>query len=228
MIKLYYHNTPNPTKVAMFLEEAGIAYQVVGTDIWAGVQHSPEYRAINPNGKVPAMVDDNVTMFDSNAILLYLAEKTDKFLGKAEERPQLLSWLMFTASGLGPFSGQAFHFTTAHTDSAYATNRYLREVERHFSVLEKRLTDMPWLSGESYTIADIAAWGWVDFAIRNNFVFVEDGPFRWPNLKIWVDRINSHPAAEKARRAGDRITVKTEFDEAAARALFPQNFSKAL
>lgn len=228
MLKLYYHNTPNPTKVALFLEETNTPYEVVGLDIWAGTQHTEAYRAINPNGKVPAIVDGGVAMFDSNAILLYLAEKAGKFLGDVKARPQLLSWLMFTASGLGPFSGQAFHFLNVHIDSAYATNRYVREVERHFSVLDKRLAASQWLAGPDYTIADMAAWGWVDFAARNGFVFGADGPSRWPDLKRWLDAINAHPAAERARNAGKNLTVKTEFDEETVRALFPQNFNERM
>lgn len=228
MLKLYFHDTPNPRKVALFLEETGTPYEVVGVDIWAGAQHEPAYRAINPNGKVPAIVDGDVAMFDSSAILLYLAEKSGQFLGAPAERPLLLSWLMFTASGLGPFSGQAFHFANVHRDSAYATNRYLREVERHFSVLDKRLAASPWLAGRSYTIADMAAWGWVDFAERNKFVFGDDGPARWPNLKRWLDSVNARPAAERARNAGEKLVVKTAFDDETMRALFPQHYAERL
>lgn len=228
MLKLYFHDTPNPRKVALFLEETGTPYEVVGVDIWAGAQHEPAYRVINPNGKVPAIVDGEVTMFDSNAILLYLAEKSGQFLGAPAERAQLLSWLMFTASGLGPYSGQAFHFANVHKDSAYATNRYLREVERHFSVLDKRLAATPWLAGESYSIADMAAWGWADFAEHNKFVFGENGPARWPNLKRWLDTIDARPATERARKAGEKLAVKTTFDEETMRALFPQNYAERL
>ena len=108
MIRFYFHPTPNPAKVALFLEEAGLAYEVVPVDTSKGEQHTPAFRAINPNGKVPAIVDTEgpggkeTRVFDSTAILLYLAEKTGKFLGKAEDRPELLSWLLFIGSGLGP------------------------------------------------------------------------------------------------------------------------------
>lgn len=228
MLRLYFHNTPNPAKVALLLEETEMPYEAVGVDIWAGAQHEADYRAINPNGKVPAIADGDVVMFDSNAILLYLAEKTGSFLGRPEERPQLLSWLMFVASGLGPFGGQAFHFANVHTASAYATNRYLREVERHFSVLNQRLSAVPWLAGSGYTIADVAAWAWMDFFERNAFVFGADGPERWPSLKRWLDTINARPAADRARHAGDHLQVKTDFDDEALRALFPQNYTEAL
>ena len=116
MIRFYFHPTPNPAKIALFLEEAGLPYEVFPVDTSKGEQNAPAFRAINPNGKVPAIVDTDgpggreACVFDSTAILIYLAEKTGQFLGKPEDRPALLSWLLFIASGLGPFSGQAVHF----------------------------------------------------------------------------------------------------------------------
>src|SRR5271154_3844054 len=130
MIRFYFHPTPNPAKVALFLEETGVAYEAIPVDSSKGEQHAAAFRAINPNGKVPAIVDTDgpggkeTRVFDSTAILLYLAEKTGKFLGKAEDRAELLSWLLFIASGLGPFSGQAGHFQfAAPEDLTYAVNR---------------------------------------------------------------------------------------------------------
>lgn len=229
MITLYFHHTPNPVKVAIMLEETGLAYDVIGVDMYKGDQHAPDYRAINPNGKVPAITDDGVTVFDSNAILLYLAEKTSRFSGTTAERPAMLSWLMFTASGLGPFTGQAVHFTQAHTDSSYATHRYSREVERHLTVLEKRLAAVPYLAGSSYTIADIAAWAWVDYLVRTGFVLSEAaGPARWPQVLRWHQDISARPAVERARAVGKSLTLKSAFDEQTMRALFPQNFEGAL
>ena len=116
MIRFYYHPTPNPLKISLFLEETGLPYEVVPVDTSKGEQHLPAFRKINPNGKVPAIVDTDgpggkeARVFDSNAILLYLADKTGKFGGSPDDRPELLSWLFFIASGLGPFSGQAVHF----------------------------------------------------------------------------------------------------------------------
>jgi GST-like protein len=134
MIRFYFHPTPNPAKVALFLEEADLAYEVIPIDTSKGEQHTPAFRTINPNGKVPAIVDTEgpggkeARVFDSTAILIYLAEKTGHFLGSPADRPELLSWLMFIASGLGPFSGQAVHFQFAAPEGlAYAVNRYRRE-----------------------------------------------------------------------------------------------------
>jgi len=184
VIKFYFHDTPNPRKIALFLEESGVAYEVIPVDLLKGEQHNPEYRAINPNGKAPAVVDDGIVVFDSSAILIYLADKTGLFFGAPRDRPAVLSWLMFIASGLSPFSGQASHFARVHTDSAYATNRYRREVERHYDVLEARLQQKPYIAGDDYTIADMAAWGWVG---RVGTVLLNDAPLApWPNVSRWV------------------------------------------
>jgi GST-like protein len=138
MIRFYFHPTPNPAKVALFLEETGLPYEIVPVDTRKGEQHLSAFRAVNPNGKLPAIVDTDgpggreARVFDSTAILLYLAEKTGKFLGAPDDRPELLSWLLFLASGLGPFSGQAVHFQhMAPEGLAYAVNRFRREAERH-------------------------------------------------------------------------------------------------
>jgi GSH-dependent disulfide-bond oxidoreductase len=167
-------------------------------------------------------VDDGIVVFDSTAILLHLAEKAGRFLGAAADRPALLSWLLFVASGLSPFSGQASHFVRVHTDSAYATNRYRRELERHSDVLNARLGQKTYLAGDSYTIVDMAAWGWID---RASGVFGEHGPLdRWPNLQRWFASVDSRPAVARARSVGRDVAFKTAFDEETMRALFPQNF----
>lgn len=165
MIRFYFHPTPNPAKVALLLEEAGLPYEAIPVDTSKGEQHTPSFRAINPNGKVPAIVDTDepggkeTRVFDSTAILIYLAEKTGKFLGSPEDRPELLSWLLFLASGLGPFSGQAVHFQFAAPEGLdYAVNRYRREAERHYQVLNDHLEGRTYIVGDTYTIADISAW----------------------------------------------------------------------
>ncbi len=145
MIKFYYNMAPNPMKVALCLEEMGLPYELVPVDTRKGEQHSPEYLAINPNAKVPAIVDDGETVFDSNAILLYLAEKTGKFL--PAKKGEMLSWLMFVASGIGPYSGQAVHFRNfAPEPKEYAVNRYTFEAQRHWGILESRLGKQQFMS----------------------------------------------------------------------------------
>lgn len=233
MIRFYYHPTPNPAKVALFLEEAGLAYETIPVDTRKGQQHTPSFRAINPNGKVPAIVDTEgpggkeVRVFDSTAILIYLAEKTGKFLSTPEDRPELLSWLLFIASGIGPYSGQAVHFQNAAPEGLdYAVNRYRREAERHYQVLNDHLEGRTYIAGNTYTIADMSAWGWLD---RAQFVRkgAEDplGPF--PNLKRFFETVNARPAVARARQAGKDYIFKTVNDEEAKRALFPSNYPSA-
>jgi GST-like protein len=226
VIKFYFHHTPNSMKVALMLEEAELPYEVVPVDIYKGEQHLAAYRATNPNGKVPALADGSVVVFDSNAILLYLAEKTGRFLGSPPDRAQVLSWLMFVASGIGPYSGQAVHFRRVHADSAYATNRYRREVERHYDVLDGRLADAAFIGGGEYTIADMAAWGWIRIA---GFVLGTDRALdATPRLKRWFEQVDARPAAARAREVGREIAFKKDdLDDAARLALYPQNFAPA-
>ena len=224
MIKFYFHHTPNPMKVALYLKETGLDYELIPVDTLKGDQHTPEYRLINPNGKTPAIEDDGKRVFDSNAILLYLSEKTGLLAGKAEDRSEMLSWLMFIASGLGPYSGQSVHFRHAAPEKIdYAINRYLREAQRHYDVLETHLSDRTFIVGDEYSIADVAAWGWIDKA---PVVLGEEGLSNYPNIKRWFDSINSRPAVEQARNIAEGHEFKTEFDEEARRAFFPSNYPK--
>lgn len=231
MIRFYFHPTSNPAKVALLLEETGLAYEVVPVDTRKGEQHAPAFRAINPNGKVPAIVDTDgpggteARMFDSNAILLYLAEKTGRFLGAPEARPELLSWLFFVATGVGPYSGQAVHFQHAAPEKlAYAINRYRREVERHYRVLDTHLADHAFMMGEDYTIVDMALWGWLE---RAPYVLAGEGGglAAFPNLARLYAAVDARPAAARARLVGKAHTFKSEMDEAAKRALYPSNYS---
>jgi GST-like protein len=231
MIRFYFHHTPNPMKVALLLEETGIPYEVIPVDTLKGEQHMPEFRAINPNGKTPAIVDTEglgdgpVTVFDSNAILLYLAEKSGQLLGRPADRGELLSWLMFVATGLGPYSGQSVHFRRAAPEQIpYAQNRYLREAERHYQVLDTHLKGRTFMVGKDYTIVDIAAWGWID---RANFVLGEGRLGEYPNLSKWFASIDARPAVARARTIGKDLTFKRDLDEEARRALFPQNYVAA-
>ena len=224
MLKFYFHQTPNPMKVALFLEETGLPYELVAVDTLKGEQHTPEYRAINPNGKTPALEDDGKRVFDSTAILMYLSEKTGLLAGQSEDRSEMLSWLMFLATGLGPYSGQSVHFRhKAPEKIPYAMNRYLREAERHYEVLDTHLEGREYLVGDEYSIADISAWGWIDKA---TVVLGDAGLDDYPNLKRWFATIDARPAVQKAREIPKSIDFKTELDEVAARALYPQNFDK--
>jgi GST-like protein len=155
MIKFYYNTAPNPSKVALFLEESGLAYEPVPVDTRKGEQHSPAYTAINPNAKVPSIDDDGVVVFDSNAILLYLAEKSGQFLppDTPQARGEMLSWLMFVASGIGPYSGQAVHFRRyAPEPIPYAVQRYDFEAWRHWDIVNERLGRQPYMVGDAYTL----------------------------------------------------------------------------
>ena len=156
MLKFYFNGAPNPNKVALFLEESGLPYELVPVDTRKGDQFKPEFLAVNPNGKVPAIDDNGVFVFDSNAILLYLAEKTGKFLSAPADRGEFLSWLMFVATGIGPFSGQAVHFKHfAPKDLEYADNRYQFEAQRHYGVLNDHLA-----KAATWSAIPIPLWTW--------------------------------------------------------------------
>lgn len=137
----------------------------------------------------------------------------------------MLSWLMFIATGVGPFSGQAVHFTHAYQDSNYATNRYRREVDRHYSVLNDRLAKREFIVGDEYSIVDIAGWGWVDRA--THVLNDEQALDAYPNIKRWFQAIDDRPAVGKARALAKQFTFKADFDEETKRSLFPQNYASA-
>ncbi|WP_321935862.1 glutathione S-transferase family protein [Paraburkholderia sp. J8-2] len=222
MIKFYFHPSPNPMKAALLLEELELPFELIAVDTFKGEQHLPAFRNVNPNGKVPAITDEDATVFDSHAILLHLATKHGKFVpADAAGRAEMLSWLMFVATGLSPFSGQAVHFQH-HTPEPlpYARNRYLKEVERHYRVLDERLARTRYLAGEHYSIADMALWGWALFA---GYILGEKGLSDYANVKRLVDEIGNRPAAARALALKERLTLKTDFDEETRRALFPQN-----
>ncbi len=223
MIKFYYHPSPNPAKVALFLEESGLPYELVPVDTRKGEQHDPAFTAINPNAKTPALVDGDATIFDSNAILLYLAEKTGRFVpaNTPEARAQMYSWLMFVATGIGPYSGQAVHFKHfAPEPKAYAVNRYDFEAWRHWNIIDAQLAQHKYMLGDEYTLVDMAVWGW---ARAVPFVL---GPEAWeklPHVKRLLDEINGRPAAQRAEALKARHAFKAEMDDAAREVLFPQN-----
>ncbi|MBT8418819.1 MAG: glutathione S-transferase N-terminal domain-containing protein [Silicimonas sp.] len=224
MLKFYYNAAPNPLKVGLFLEEAGVEYVPVPVDTRRGQQHSPEYRAVNPNGKVPAIDDDGTIVFDSNAILLYLAEKTGQFLPPDDMRGDLLSWLMFVASGVGPFSGQAVHFRNfAPEKIPYAIKRYDYEARRHWQIVEDRLAKGNYMLGDTYTIVDMGVWGW---AGRIPFMLADEAAMKaYPNIARLVAEIDARPAAKRAVALKDQHKFKVEFDEEAMRHLYPQIYA---
>ena len=225
MIKFYYSLAPNPMKVALFLEEAGLEYEAIPVDTRKGDQHAPAFTALNPNNKVPVIVDGDATVFDSNAILLYLGEKTGQFMpgDGPKARGDLLSWLMFVASGIGPYSGQSVHMRHfAPEPKDYAVQRYLFEAQRHYGIVEARLGQHEWMLGDRYTIVDMALWGWarmVPFVVGAS---PKDASVweQFPNLKRFMDAVGARPAAARAEAIKERHAFKTEFDEEAKRAMF--------
>ncbi len=218
MIRFFYNLSPNPMKVALALEEMGLAYEPVPIDARKGDQFLPEFLAVNPNGKVPAIEDEGTVVFDSNAILLYLGEKSGQFMGAPAQHGEMLSWLMFVATGLSPFSGQAVHFRHfAPEPKDYAHRRYQFEAERHYGVLDGRLASRRFLLGEEYSIVDMAAWGWVRMA---NFVMGDGALEKFPNVKRWFAEVSARPAAQRAEGLKGRHSFKTEWDEEAKRTMF--------
>lgn len=221
MLKFYYSGAPNPMKVALFLEEAGLPYEAIPVDTRKGDQHKSEFMAVNPNAKVPAIVDGDAVVFDSNAILLYLGEKTGKFMPSDKSnkmRGELLSWMMFAASGVGPFSGQSVHFRHyAPEKLPYAINRYVFEAQRHYGILEERLASRKYMLGNEYTIVDMDVWGWARLL---PFVIGEEHWAKFSNLKRLVDEIGARPAAVRALAIKDRHSFKAEMDDEARAAMF--------
>ncbi len=222
MLTFYFHPTPNPFKVALMLEELGLDYEVHPVDTRKGEQHEPGFLAVNPNAKVPAIDDDGTVVFDSNAILLYLAQKHGRFIPSGGAAlGAVLSWHFFVATGLGPFSGQAVHFKLmAPEDVPYAKNRYGKEIERHYRVLDGRLGEARYLGGDAYSIADIAAWGWMRAGDR----VLDGGLAAYPNAKRLFDEISARDAAKRAAALPERFTFKQDMDEVALRAMFPSNY----
>jgi len=222
MIKFYYHPSPNPAKVAIFLEETGLAYELIPVDTRKGEQHDPAFIKINPNAKTPALVDDDNIVFDSNAILLYLAEKTGKFLpaDTLKARGEMYSWLMFVATGIGPYSGQAVHFKHfAPEPKDYPVTRYTFEAWRHWTIINDHLANQPYMLGSEYTLVDMAVWGW---ARAVPFILGNEAWVKLPNVKRLLDEINERPAAQRAEALKAQHSYKTEMDDEARKAMFPQ------
>ena len=200
MIDLYYWPTPNGHKVTIFLEEAGLEYRTVPVNIRKGEQFAPEFLKISPNNRMPAIVDTDgpggkpFSLFESGAILLYLAEKTGKLMpSETRARYRVIEWLMFQMANVGPMLGQAGHFRNAAPEKIpYAIERYTNESRRLFNVLDRRLAEVPFVAGD-YSIADIATYPWIVAALKAQPEQLDSRP----NLKRWIDALAARPAVQK-------------------------------
>ena len=202
MIKLYTWGTPNGRKISIMLEEVAQPYQVVPVDISKGEQFEPDFLSINPNNKIPAIVDEDTgqSIFESGAILLYLAEKTGKLLpDNANDKWQVMQWLMWQMAGQGPMLGQAHHFLQFNPGkSTYAEERYLQEAKRLYGVLDKRLEAHHHVAVDDLTIADIAIWPWV-----SRYQFQKIDLHAYPNVLDWYLRLASRPAFQTGYKVPD-------------------------
>jgi GSH-dependent disulfide-bond oxidoreductase len=209
MIDLYALTSPNVQKIFLMLEECGLPYKQINVDVWKGEQFKPEFLKVNPNGKVPAIVDHDgpggkpYPVFESGAILMYLADKTGKFLPTdARARFDALQWMMFQMCNVGPMFGQFVHYKMfAPPGNEYSTSRYGTQMMRLYDVMEKRLGEAPYLGGADYTIADIATFPWT--RTRGNWG-VNDADY--PNLARWFKAISERPAVKKALDIVSKIT----------------------
>jgi GSH-dependent disulfide-bond oxidoreductase len=200
MIEVYSWATPNGHKVHIMLEECGLPYKVIPVDIGAGDQFRPEFLALSPNNKIPAIVDPDgpegkpYSLFESGAILLYLASKTGKFIpDDTAGRYDVLQWLMFQMGGVGPMLGQAHHFRIYAPEKIdYAINRYTNEARRLYAVMDKRLARGRYIAGPAYTIADIAIFPWLR-SWKNQGIAWAD----YPHLKGWFDEVGARPAVQR-------------------------------
>jgi GST-like protein len=222
MIDLYSWATPNGHKVHIMLEECGLPYAAHAVDIGAGDQFKPEFLRISPNNKIPAMVDPDgpdgrpISLFESGAILVYLAGKTGRFLPKSDRgKYETLQWLMFQMGGLGPMLGQCHHFRIyAPEKIAYAIDRYTNEAKRLYGVMDRQLATNDYVAGREYTIADMAIWPWVR-SWQNQGVDLD----AFPNVKAWFEAIGNRPAVQRGVQVlADRR--KPLLDDKAREALF--------
>jgi GST-like protein len=225
MIDLYYWTTPNGHKITMFLEESGLPYKIIPVNIGAGEQFKPEFLAISPNNRMPAIVDHEpagggapISVFESGAILLYLAEKTGRFIPPdIRGRVEVLQWLFWQMGGLGPMAGQNHHFSQyAPEKITYAIDRYVKETNRLYGVLNKRLAERAFIAGE-YSIADMAAYPWI-VPYERQGQKLEDFPY----LKRWFEEIAARPATVRAYERAKEINTQPTMSEEAKKVLFGQ------
>jgi GST-like protein len=225
MIDLHYWPTPNGHKVTMFLEEAGVPYRIERVNIGAGDQFKPAFLEIAPNNRMPAIVDHApadggapLSVFESGAILVYLAEKTGRFLStEARARATTLEWLFWQMAGLGPMAGQNHHFSVyAPEKIPYAIERYVRETARLYGVLDRRLDGREFLAGDDYTIADMACYPWIVAHARQQMDLAD-----FPHVARWFEAIRVRPGTERAYAiAADFPKPNTNFTDEQRRNLF--------
>jgi GST-like protein len=225
MLDLYYWPTPNGHKITIFLEEAGLPYRLVPVNIGKGEQFQPDFLKISPNNRMPAAVDTDpagggepVSIFESGAILLYLAEKTGQFIpGDLRGRVEVLEWLFWQVGGLGPMAGQNHHFAMyAPEKIEYAINRYVSETARLYAVLNKRLADREFIAG-TYSIADMAAYPWIVPHERQG-----QNLDNFPFLKRWYQAIAERPAVVRAYARATEVSTQPTVSEDAKKVLFGQ------
>ncbi len=226
MIELHYWTTPNGHKVSMFLEEAGLPYEIVPVNISKGDQFKPEFLAIAPNNRIPAIVDRApkdggapISVFESGAILEYLADKTGKFIPvDVRGRAETIQWLFWQMGGLGPMAGQNHHFSQyAPEKIPYAIERYIKETNRLYGVLNKRLADRPFVAGSDYTIADMASYPWIVPHARQSQK-LED----FPHLHRWFEAIKARPATVRAYQRAQEVNTAPTVSEEGKKLLFGQ------
>jgi len=226
MIDLHYWTTPNGHKITIFLEETGLPYRIRPVNIGRGEQFDPDFLAISPNNRIPAIVDDDpgdggqpISVFESGAILVYLAAKTGKFLPRDTRAwVEVLQWLMWQMGGLGPMAGQNHHFVQyAPERIPYAMDRYVKETARLYGVLNKRLSDREFVAGD-YSIADMACYPWI-VPHKRQQQNLDD----FPHLRRWFDTIRARPAVERAYELAKTVNVKPTVDEEAKKVLFGQD-----
>jgi GST-like protein len=224
MIDLYYWTTPNGHKITIFLEEAELPYRIVPVNIGKGDQFTPEFLRISPNNKIPAIVDDEpadgggpLSVFESGAILVYLAEKTGRFMPKdLRGRTEVLQWLYWQMGGLGPMAGQNHHFRLyAPEKIPYAIDRYVKETNRLYGVLDRRLADREFIAGD-YSIADMASYPWV--LPERQGQRIED----FPHLKRWHEAMAARPAVVRAYERAKEINTSSTITDASRKILFGQ------
>jgi GST-like protein len=226
MLDLYYWTTPNGHKITLFLEEVALPYRLIPVNISIGDQFKPEFLKIAPNNRIPALVDNNpsdggtaISIFESGAILLYLAEKTGRFIpNDVRGRVEVMQWLFWQMAGLGPMAGQNHHFVQyAPEKIPYAMTRYINETNRLYGVLNNRLRDREFIAGHDYTIADMASYPWIVPHLRQ-----QQNLDDFPHVKRWFEAIAARPATIRAYELAKTVNTQPTVNEDAKKILFGQ------